>query len=178
MIFYAFILIFVTHVNLNKVGFYQVTFDRVIKLSHSYSDMHLKTYVTKTQTINMCDDRYFAYVNKMFLYFKNRQVKKKILMSLRGRIIKSQRKRQRKTASFHPNWTSFYQPPTVQQIAELIWEKWLARFSAGLIWCLGTAENGNILFSSWIHLWPPAMAAVRENDSIHNLELIESPAAS
>lgn len=30
---------------------------------------------------------------------------------------------QRKTASFHPNWTSFYQPPTVQQIAELIWVK-------------------------------------------------------
>lgn len=174
MIFYAFIWIFVRHISLNKVGFYQVTFSSVITLSHSYSDMRLKT-----QSICVMIDILHMWIK--CLYFKNRQLKKKnifMFIERQDNKIPAKADWRRKTAGFHPNWTSFYQPPTVQQIAELIWVKWLARFSAGLIWCLRTAESGNTLFSSWIHLWPPAMAAVRENDSIHNLELIESPAAS
>lgn len=53
---------------------------------------------------------------------------------------------------------------------------WLSRgcFNA----TLHSSECGDAVLSSQIHLWPPAMSAVRENDSVHNLELIEPPAAS
>lgn len=41
----------------------------------------------------------------------------------------------KKTVCFHPNWTFFYQPPTVPQIAELIWAERAGDAAAALMRC-------------------------------------------